>query len=142
MIPLKIKKLRSDAKLPSYAHPDDAGMDLYTPDTFTLKAGERRIVELGIASEFTAGHMIEFRDKSGLAAKHGITVLGGIIDAGYRGEWMVTLLNTSDDDYEFEKHEKVAQAVLAKIDYAAVEEVDTLSDHSRGAGHHGSTGKF
>lgn len=142
MIPVKIKKLRLDAKLPTYAHPGDAGMDLYTPERFILKAGERRIVHLGVASEFPEGYMIEFRDKSGLAANHGITVLGGIFDAGYRGEWMVTLFNTGDRDYQFERGEKVAQAVLTKIDYATIEEVDTLSDHPRGEGHHGSTGKF
>lgn len=141
MIPFKIKKLRPDAKVPTYAHPGDAGMDLYTPDAFILRPGSRHLVHLGIAGEFPAGFMLEFRDKSGLAALHGIHVMGGILDAGYRGEWIVTLLNTSDKKYEFEKHEKVAQAIMTKIDYAKITEVDALSDHPRGEGRHGSTGR-
>ncbi len=142
MIPFKVKKLKPEAKLPSYAHPQDAGMDLYAPKAFDLKAGERNTMDLGFAAEFPAGYMVELRDKSGLASLHGIHVLGGIIDAGYRGEWRITLLNTGAKDYHIETGEKIAQAVVTKIDQADIKEVDELSFHIRGEGGHGSTGKF
>jgi dUTP pyrophosphatase len=142
MIPLKIKKLRPEAKLPTYAHPDDAGMDLFTPDSFKVEPGERKVISLGFATEFPAGYMIEIRDKSGLAAKHGIHMLGGIIDSGYRGEWQLTVLNTGRVSYPFRMGEKIAQAVVTKIENANIKEVETLADHPRGKGGHGSTGRF
>lgn len=139
---VKIRRLREDIKPPSYAHPGDAGMDLFAPEPFTLRANGRHLVHMGFATEFPEGYMMEIRDKGGLAALHGIHVLGGIVDTGFRGEWVVTLHNTSDNDYHFEKGEKIAQAILTRIDRVTLEETDELQDHTRGAGHHGSSGRF
>jgi dUTP pyrophosphatase len=138
---IKIKKMRPDAKLPSYAHPGDAGMDLYSAETATIKPGERRKIPTGISVELPHGYVGLVWDKSGLAANHGVTNLAGVMDAGYRGEYIVTLINVGQEPYTIETGHKIAQLLIQRIEHPDIEEVSELSESSRGEGGFGSTGK-
>jgi len=138
---LKIKKLTSDAKLPSYAHHGDAGLDLYSAEDKIIKPNERAVIKTGLAMELPHGHAGLVWDKSGLAAKNGLKVLGGVVDCNYRGEVMVLIMNLSNKDYEAKKGEKIAQMLIQKVEHMEIEEVKELSDTTRGAGGIGSTGK-
>jgi dUTP pyrophosphatase len=138
---IKVKKLREGVTLPSYAHPGDAGMDLYAAETVTIKKGERKKIGTGIAMELPQGFVALIWDKSGLATNHGLTNLGGVIDAGYRGEYFVTLLNVGEEDYTIEQGHKIAQALIQKVEHPEIIETQELTDSSRGAGGFGSTGK-
>jgi dUTP pyrophosphatase len=138
---LKIKKLHEDAKVPKYSHHDDAGFDLFTPENIVVKKGERFGVPTGIAMEIPEGYVGLIWDKSGLAIKHGIKTLGGVVDSTYRGEVLVGVINLSEEDYTFEKGHKVAQMIIQKKETVDFEEVNELSDTTRGDGGFGSTGK-
>ena len=138
---LKIKKLHPDAKIPKYAHHDDAGFDLFTPENFIVKKGERFGVPTGIAMEIPEGYVGLIWDKSGIAIKHGMKTLGGVIDSTYRGEVLVGMINLSGSDYVFEKGHKIAQMIIQKKETVGFEEVNELQDTVRGEGGFGSTGK-
>lgn len=139
---LEVKKLDSQAKLPSYEHPGDAGLDFYALEDFVVPARERKAgIRTGVAVAIPDGYVGLFWDKSGLAAKHGLKVMAGVIDAGYRGELLLTLLNTTDTDYHFKKGEKVMQMLIQAVERMEIVEVDSLSDTARGEGGFGSTGK-
>jgi dUTP pyrophosphatase len=139
---IRIKKIRDCAVTPHYEHDGDAGMDLYAAEDCVLAPGERRLVPTGFQVEVPAGYEMQVRPKSGLALKRGITVLNtpGTVDAGYRGEVGVILFNSSDTDFEVKTGEKVAQAVIARVEAAEIEEVEELSETGRGEGGFGSTG--
>jgi len=137
---LKIKKLHPDAKIPSYAHPGDAGMDVFALESLTLAPGERGLVRTGIALEFPEGYVLLMWDKSGISTKHGITTLAGVIDAGYRGEIQIGVVNLGQDSHTFEKGSKVAQILVQPIVRAEIQEVEKLSESIRGEGGFGSTG--
>ncbi len=137
---LKIKRLHKDAKLPSYAHPGDVGLDVYSLEAKTLKPGEHHIFFVGFAMEFPTGFAAIFKDKSGVA-KAGMHVMGGVYDAGYRGEYNVHLVNLGDKPHTFEKGDKLAQIIIYPVEIASIEESAELSDHVRGEGRWGSTGK-
>jgi dUTP pyrophosphatase len=139
---LKIKKLRSDVKIPQYARPGDACMDLFTIEPFELEPGERRSIPLGFAIEIPEGYVGLICDKSGLSHKYGIKTFGGVIDSGYRGEWHVGVMNLSDKFFSFESGHKVAQFLIQKVGQAQFQEVDELSDSERGKGGLGSTGQL
>lgn len=138
---IRIKKLHPDARIPSYAHPGDAGMDLFTVETFELGPGERKSIPLGIALEIPDGYVGLMWDKSGLSHRYGIKTFGGVIDSGYRGEIHAGIMNLSDKFFTFEKGHKIAQLLIQKVEMAEFEETDELSDSSRGEGRMGSTGK-
>jgi len=138
---LKIKKLHSDAKMPSYAHHGDAGFDLYAIESVTIPVGGRVLVGTGIAMEIPDGYVGLIWDKSGLAVNHGLKTLGGVIDAGYRGEIKVGVVNLSDEDYTITVGHKVAQMLIQKVEHAEIKEVTELSDTARGHKGFGSTGK-
>jgi dUTP pyrophosphatase len=138
---VKIKKLHSDARIPNRAHPDDAGVDLYTVDPVELGPGERKSIPLGIAIEIPDGYVGLIWDKSGLSHKYGIKSFGGVIDSGYRGEVHAGVMNLSDKYFKFEKGHKIAQLLIQKIEHVIFDEAEELSDSSRGAGGFGSTGK-
>ena len=138
---LKIKKLKSEAIVPHYAHPDDAGFDLFSTETMEIGPTSRVQVPTGIAMEIPVGHVGLVWDKSGLSHKNGLKTLGGVIDAGYRGEVKVGLINLSAETYLLEKGHKVAQMIIQKKETCEIVEVDELSDTSRGEGGFGSTGK-
>ena len=138
---LKIKKLHPDAKIPHYAHHDDAGFDLFSLENCNVKVGERVAVPTGIAMEIPEGFVGLIWDKSGLAVKHGINTIAGVVDSSYRGEVVVALVNNGESDYTFLKGHKVAQMIIQKKETVQFEEVKELSDTLRGAGGFGSTGK-
>jgi dUTP pyrophosphatase len=139
---IKIQKVE-EVNLPSYAHPGDAGLDLYSAENYTLKPGERKIISTGIKMAVPSGYEAQVRPKSGLAAKHGISVVNtpGTIDAGYRGIVGVILINHGNEEFIIEKNMKIAQMVINKIEIADIEEVKELDDTTRGEGGFGSTGK-
>lgn len=138
---LKIKKVHSDAQLPHFAHSNDAGMDLFVPESVSLKSGERKSVPLGIACEIPDGYVGIIFDKSGVSHKHGLKTFGGVIDAGYRGEIHVGIMNLSNADYIFEKGHKIAQLLIQRVEHPVIVEVDELSPAERGEQGFGSTGK-
>jgi dUTP pyrophosphatase len=137
---LKFKKLHPDAKIPSYAYAGDAGLDLYIAEDLILKKDERRSIPLGIAVEIPEGYVGILFDKSGLSHKHGLKSYGGIIDAGYRGEIHVGMMNLSDKDYEFKSGDKIIQILIMPVLHAEVVECDELSESDRGQGAFGSSG--
>ena len=142
MIELKIKKLTETAVIPNYAHENDAGLDLFSDEKRTLSPGEFSMVKTGIAIELPPGTEAQIRPRSGLAAKHGITVLNspGTIDEGYRGEICVILINHSKKDFEIKSGMKIAQMVISDVTRASVSLSRRLNDSSRGSGGFGSTG--
>ena len=140
---LDVRRLDPDLPLPGYAHPGDAGLDLYAADTTTLQPGARALVPCGIAIAIPEGHVGLVNPRSGLAVDHGLTVLNGpgTIDAGYRGELKVLLINLGQDAVEIRHGERVAQLLLLPVALVDVREVDRLDVTSRGAGGFGSTGR-
>ncbi len=138
---LKIKRLRSNVKLPHYAHEGDAGFDLFAPETIEILPGERKMMPLGISLEIPHGFVGLMWEKSGLSCKHGLKSFGGVIDAGYRGEVHACFINTTDTAYTIEEGHKVIQMLIQPVEHAEIEEVENLSETSRGNGGFGSTGK-
>ncbi|MFB9055222.1 dUTP diphosphatase [Mariniflexile ostreae] len=135
----------SSHPLPKYETVASAGMDLraHIKDAITLKPLERAIVKTGLFIELPIGVEAQVRPRSGLAAKHGVTVLNapGTIDADYRGEIGVILVNLSNEDFKIENGERIAQLIISKHERAEWTEVETLSETSRGEGGFGSTGR-
>ncbi|MCW5519982.1 dUTP diphosphatase [Aureitalea sp. L0-47] len=135
---------KSEHPLPNYETIFSAGMDLRAnvPEPSTLQPLERAIVKTGLFIELPAGYEAQVRPRSGLAAKKGITVLNtpGTIDADYRGEIGVILVNLSKEPFTIENGERIAQLVIAKHERAIWDEVEVLSETERGAGGFGSTG--
>lgn len=138
---LNIKKIREGAKVPTYAHHNDAGFDLFAVDEIKIPAGGRVLVGVGIAMEIPDGYVGLVWDKSGLSNTHGLKTLGGVVDAGYRGEVKVGLINLSLNEYTVGAGHKVAQMLIQKIEHVEVVEVAELSGTVRGDGGFGSTGK-
>ena len=138
---IKIKKLHSEAKLPSYAHPGDAGMDIFAIEKTVIKPGEHLAVKTGVSMEIPKGYVGLVWDKSGLSIKEGLKILGGVIDSGYRGEIMIGMINLSKKKYIFEAGHKVAQILIQKIESPKILESSSLVKSKRGHGGFGSTGK-
>lgn len=136
------KRIDPAAQLPSYAHPGDAGMDIRSIEELTIPPGGRALVRTGLVMQLPPDAEAQVRPRSGLALKHGVTVLNapGTIDAGYRGEVGVILANFGDVPFVVEKGMKVAQIVVARVERAEIEEVQETNDTDRGAGGFGSTG--
>lgn len=163
---LRIKKLRDSAKIPQYATPGSAGMDLYadlsgmgkvseyvttgdgvnppvvTARRYVLEPGKRVLVPTGLAVEVPHGYEAQVRSRSGLALKEGIVVLNspGTIDSDYRGEVGVILFNTSHDSWAFMDGERIAQLLITPVVQPIIEEVANLTETARGSGGFGSTG--
>ncbi len=137
---LKVKKLREDAKLPTHGHPGDAGMDFYAIETVIFPPHKQAHVHSGIAVEIPENYAGLFWDKSGISFNMGLKVMGGVVDAGYRGEIIMNLLNTSDKEVIIEKGHKVAQMLIQKFEHCDIVPADTLSETVRGEGREGSTG--
>ncbi|PIZ94256.1 MAG: dUTP diphosphatase [Candidatus Magasanikbacteria bacterium CG_4_10_14_0_2_um_filter_37_12] len=138
---IKIKKLDENAKLPEYAHPGDVGMDFFSIEEHTLKPGEHRAFKTGIAMEFPIGYAAIVKDK-GSMAHVGIHSMGGVFDAGYRGEYFIHLINHGAKDFIVEKGRKIAQIIIFPVEIPTLTETNKLSDSARGEGRFGSTGKF
>jgi dUTP pyrophosphatase len=137
---LQVQLLHKDAKLPAFAHDTDAGMDLFSTEEITVEPGHRAQVSVGLALAVPEGYVGLIWDKSGISHKAGLKTLGGVVDAGYRGEIFVGLLNTSDTAHEFAVGDKVAQLLIQKVEHPNIQEVDTLDKTKRGTGAFGSTG--
>lgn len=139
---LRFKRIHPDATLPSYAHASDAGMDVRSVEDVTVPAKGRVLVHTGLVMLLPPMFEAQVRPRSGLALKHGITVLNtpGTIDAGYRGEVGVILANFGDSDFEVKKGDKIAQIVVAPVLQARIEEADEIDETDRGSGGFGSTG--
>lgn len=137
---IRVKKLHPDAKVPAFAHPGDAGMDLYSVEDMVLVPGARASVPTGIAIELPDGYVSLVWDKSGPSHKFGVKTLGGVLDSGYRGEYLIGLVNLGQEPFEIKKGQKVAQLLIQRVEHPEIEEADELSDTSRGAGGFGSTG--
>lgn len=140
---LDVRRLDPALPLPGYAHPGDAGLDLHAADTTTLLPGERALVPCGIAIAVPEGHVGLVHPRSGLAVDHGLTVLNapGTIDAGYRGEVKVLLVNHGTDPVEVRHGQRIAQLVVQPVVTVDVREVDRLDTTARGGGGFGSTGR-
>lgn len=136
------RKLHPAAVLPSYAHEGDAGMDLSSVEEVTIPPRGRALVATGLAIELPLGTEAQVRPRSGLAAKHGITVLNapGTIDAGYRGEIKVILLNTDATEFRVEPGMRIAQLVVAPVAQVQVAWTEQLGESDRGTGGFGSSG--
>jgi dUTP pyrophosphatase len=144
-VPLLVQRLDPDLPLPAYAHPGDAGADLVARVGVTLAPGGRADVPTGIAIALPDGYAAFVHPRSGLAARHGVTVLNGpgTVDAGYRGEIVVTLLNTDlAVPVRIDRGDRIAQLVVQRVERAGFVEVSALPGSHRGAGGHGSTGGF
>ncbi len=139
---IKILKLDASATIPQYSHPGDAGLDLFSIAEQTILPGEAQLIPTGIAVALPAGTEAQIRPRSGLALKHSITVLNspGTIDAGYRGEIGVILINHGKKPFQVLPGMKIAQMVIASVITADIATVDNLSQTSRGEGGFGSTG--
>jgi len=138
---IKIKRLHQNADIPNYAHPGDVGMDMYSLEDYELKPGERKIFPVGFALEFEPGYAAIVKDKGSLPKNGGLHTMGGVFDAGYRGEYNVQLVNLGQEPYKIEKGNKLAQLIIYPVIIANLEEVDELSPAERGEGRFGSTGK-
>jgi dUTP pyrophosphatase len=138
---LKVKKLNPLVKLPAYAHPGDAGMDIFSSEHISLEPGQYLAVATGLAFEIPKGFVGLIWDKSGLSTNHGMKVLGGVIDSGYRGEIRIGIINLSKKVYIFEPGDKVAQMLIQKIEIPKIVEIQLLSETKRGSKGFGSTGK-
>ena len=142
--PMTVKVLRTDpaAQLPAYAHPGDAGMDVRSIEEVTLAPGARALIHTGLVLMLPPDAEAQVRPRSGLALKHGVTVLNtpGTIDAGYRGEVGVILINLGAEPFVVEKGMKIAQLVVARVTRAEIVEVASVDETDRGAGGFGSTG--
>jgi dUTP pyrophosphatase len=138
-----ISTTSSDVPLPVYAHPGDAGADITTRIDVTIAPGERVTVPTGLKIALPDGFVALIHPRSGLAAKHGVTIVNapGTVDAAYRGEIAVTLLNTdANDAVTFAKGDRIAQMVIQRVERAAFIEVETLPGTHRGESGFGSTG--
>ncbi len=144
MIRILIRKLEGgmDLPLPAYESAGAAGMDLRAAAAFVLKPGARALVPTGFSLEIPEGHEAQVRPRSGLAVKHGVTVLNapGTIDSDYRGEIKVPLINHGETEFHIARGDRIAQMVIAPVVRARLVETDTLADSARGAGGFGSSG--
>ena len=137
---IKIKKLKENAKLPKYHHPGDVGMDLYAMEKVTIKPREHYRLWHGFAMEFPEGYAAIVKDKSSIS-KALLHTMGGVFDAGYRGEYNTHLVNLGTEPYTIEEGDKVSQLIIYPVVIAELEEANELSESARGEGMFGSTGK-
>lgn len=142
-VPITVHRLDPGLPLPAYAHPGDAGADLHTAIDVLLDPGERVTVPTGLAIALPDGYAAFVHPRSGLAARCGLTLVNapGTVDAGYRGEIRVTLLNTDlRTPVKLSRGDRIAQLVIQRVERAEFVEADTLPESARGSGGFGSTG--
>ncbi len=144
-LPVAVVRLDADLPLPAYAHPGDAGADLLSSVDVTLAPGERALVPTGVAIALPEGHVALVHPRSGLAARHGLSIVNapGTVDAGYRGEIKVLLINHDPvTPIELRRGDRIAQLVVQRFERVRFVEVGELPDSARGEGGYGSTGGF
>ena len=145
MTEVLIQRLDPELPVPAYAHPGDAGADLVATSDVTLKPGERAMVGTGIAIALQDGYAAFVHPRSGLAAKHGVSIVNapGTVDAGYRGEIKVCLINLDTAaEVTLRRGDRIAQLVIQRVEKARFVEVEKLPGSARGDGGYGSTGGF
>jgi len=139
-----IKRLDPELPIPAYSKEGDAGADIVSAIDFTLEPGERKLVPTGMAIAMPNGYVCLVHPRSGLAVKHGVSIVNtpGTVDAGYRGELQVILINTDPREaVSFKRGDRIAQLVFQKVERAQFEEVSELPESMRGDGGFGSTGR-
>ncbi|MCH1883020.1 dUTP diphosphatase [Agrococcus sp. ARC_14] len=138
----QVEVLITGSPVPAYAHPGDAGADIHAAESLTLEPGRRALVATGIAIALPEGFAAFIHPRSGLAAKHGITIVNapGTVDAGYRGEIKVNLLNTGSEPHRIEVGDRIAQLIVQRVERVRFIEVERLPGSDRGERGHGSTG--
>lgn len=142
-VPVALRRLDPGLPVPRQARAGDAGVDLHAREDVVLPPGERALVGTGVAIALPTGYAGFVHPRSGLAARHGLSIVNapGTVDAGYRGEILVNLLNTdSREPYRVRRGDRIAQLVVQQVATAVFEVVDTLPGSERGTGGHGSTG--
>ncbi len=142
-VPVLIKRLDPGLPVPQRAHPGDAGVDLHAATDVELAPGQRAVVPTGVAIALPEGYAAFVHPRSGLAARHGVTLVNapGTVDAGYRGEIRVTVLNTdATAPVRFQRGDRIAQLVIQQVAYPVFQEVESLPGSARGEGGFGSTG--
>jgi dUTP pyrophosphatase len=138
---LRVKRIHPEAKLPVYGHPGDAGLDLFSVADRDIAPGEVFAVPTGVQVAVPAGHVGLVWDKSGISLKS-VHRLAGVVDAGYRGEVQVVMINLGDAPFAVKKGMKIAQMLVQPVAVVSVIEADSLDDTSRGQGGFGSTGLY
>jgi len=138
---LRVKRISAEAKLPVYQHPGDAGMDLFAAEEVTLGPGDVKAVPTGIMMAIPEGYVGLIWDKSGISLL-GVHRLAGVVDAGYRGEVRVVMVNLGKEPYVIKKGMKIAQMLIQPVETVAIVEAEELDETSRGEGGFGSTGPF
>lgn len=138
---VRVKRLHPDAIVPKYGRPGDAGLDMHALVDMTVAAGERVMVPTGIALAIPVGTVGLVWDRSGMAAKHGMKTMAGVLDHTYRGELKIVLLNTTGVPYEIHKGDRIAQLLIQPIVTSDVIEVAELEETMRGEGGFGSSGR-
>ncbi len=140
---IRIKKLHPDAMIPAYQTSQAAGFDLHALDDAVLHVGERKLIGTGLAMAMDAGYELQIRPRSGLALKHGISVLNtpGTVDSDYRGEIKVLLINMGEEPFVIKAGERIAQGVIKEVIQGVFECVEELDQTERGTGGFGSTGR-
>jgi dUTP pyrophosphatase len=142
---VRTRRLDPSLALPSYAHPGDAGADLVSRVDVTLAPGQRVLVPTGLAIALPEGYAAFTHPRSGLAARHGITIVNapGTVDAGYRGELLVNLVNLDPEEpFEVRRGDRIAQLVIQRVAEVDFVDVDSLPESSRGETGHGASGGF
>ncbi|MCX6823386.1 MAG: dUTP diphosphatase [candidate division SR1 bacterium] len=137
---IPFQKLSDKAITPAQATSGDAGYDLFATEEYILKPGERKLFKTNISTAIPYGYYGRIAPRSGLAYKHGIDVLAGVIDTGYRGDIGIILINFGPEDFPVHEGDKIAQFIIEKCHDVSWQEVETLSESERGAGARGSTG--
>ncbi len=140
MVEIRMHRTDKTVELPKYAKQGDAAFDLRASEDKILHAGQKQVIKTGLRVAVPEGYCGLIWDRSGMAAKHGIHTLAGVLDSGYRGEIGVVLHNLSDQDFTVEKNMRIAQMLIQPVATAKIMEVDELDDTDRGAGGFGSTG--
>jgi dUTP pyrophosphatase len=140
MVKVKMHRIDKTVDLPNYAKTGDAAFDLRSSEERTIEPGHKVIVKTGLRMAIPDGHVGLIWDRSGMAAKHGIHCLAGVIDSGYRGEIGVVLKHLGHEPFTLEKNMRIAQMLIQPVASANIEEVDDLDETDRSAGGFGSTG--
>lgn len=138
-LPVRLSHPR--AKLPARKHSADAGMDIYAVEPATLKPGVHAVLPTGVHTAIPHGHVGLVWPRSGMAAKHGVDVLAGVVDSGYSGEVMVSLINLGHEDVEIKPGDRIAQMLIQRVELWSCVEVDELGESERGANGLGSSGR-
>lgn len=143
MTTIKIKKLVQHSTIPEYNREGDAGLDIRSIESGVIPVGQVRLIKTGLAIELPAGHEAQIRPRSGLALKHGVTVLNapGTIDTNYRGEICVILINLGQEPFKYSEGDRIAQMIISKFETVSFEVVEDLTDTVRGSKGFGSSGR-